>query len=491
MLFNSVDFLLFFPVVTILFFAIPKRVRNVFLLACSLYFYMCWKAKYILLIAFSILVTYLSALVMEWLEKQGRQRLRGLILAGAIVSSLAVLFLFKYYNFFVENVAALTQNRLLLPLFNFALPVGISFYTFQALSYAIDVYRHDIPAEKNLITYALFVSFYPQLVAGPIERSTNLMPQIKAGTRFDFENMRAGLLLMGWGMFQKLVIADRLALFVDEIYNNYAGMDGSFLILATVLFALQIYCDFGSYSNIARGAAAVMGYRLMINFNAPYFSRTFAEYWSRWHISLSTWFQDYIFEPVVWKMRNKAAAAYVGVLIVFFISGFWHGASWTYVIWGCLHALFRVLEMALRRPKKKLYKKLGINAKSRWLQVLETVWVFLCVCFTFIFFRSESLEQAFGVVGRIATQTHFSALFSGEFFSLGLDEKDFTVALIALIVLVVADWLVYHKKDIYHWVVAKPLAARWALYWLLIFSSVIFGVYGPSYDAAPFIYFQF
>ena len=491
MLFNSVDFILFFPVVTILFFLLPKRVRNLFLLAASLYFYMCWKAKYILLMGFSILVTYLAALLMAFFEKKGKNKLRGWVLAGAILSNLAVLFLFKYYNFFVENLAALSQNRLLLPLFNYALPVGISFYTFQALGYAIDVYRKDIAAEKNLITYALFISFYPQLVAGPIERSTNLMPQIKQGTHFSFENMRAGLLLMGWGMFQKLVIADRLALFVDTVYQDYAQMDGAYLILATILFALQIYCDFGSYSNIARGAAQVMGYRLMVNFNVPYFSKSFAEYWSRWHISLSTWFQDYIFEPVVWRMKNKKVAAYLAVLLVFFVSGFWHGASWTYVIWGLLHAFFRVSEMALRHPKKKLYKKLKINTKSSLFGALQTIWVFLCVCFTFVFFRADSVGQAFGILRRIGSNTHFGALFSADFFRYGLDEKDFTVAVIALVVLVAADWLVYKKKDIYHWVVTKPLAARWVLYWVLIFSSVIFGVYGPSYDAAPFIYFQF
>ena len=491
MLFNSVDFILFFPVVTVLFFLLPKRVRNLFLLAASLYFYMCWKAKYILLIGFSILVTYLGALLMDVFEKRGKSRLRGMVLAGAILSNLAVLFLFKYYNFFVENLAALSQNRLLLPLFNYALPVGISFYTFQALGYAIDVYRKDIPAEQNLITYALFISFYPQLVAGPIERSTNLMPQIKQGTRFDFENMREGLLLMGWGMFQKLVIADRLALFVDTVYQNYTQIDGAYLILATMLFALQIYCDFGSYSNIARGAAKVMGYRLMVNFNVPYFSKSFAEYWSRWHISLSTWFQDYIFEPVVWRMKNKKAAAYLAVLLVFFVSGFWHGASWTYVIWGLLHAFFRVTEMALRHPKKKLYKKLGINTKSGWFGALQTVWVFLCVSFTFVFFRADSVRQAFGILRQIGTNTHFGSLFSAGFFTHGLDEKDFAVALIALVVLAAADWLIYKKKDIYRWIVTKPLAARWVLYWVLIFSSVIFGVYGPSYDAAPFIYFQF
>lgn len=489
MLFNSIDFILFFPVVTILFFLLPKRVRNVFLLACSCYFYMCWKAKYIVLIGFSILATYLGGLLLDYFKKRQSRLLQNTVLWGTIGCNLLILFVFKYYNFFAENVQAITGVAL--PLFGFVLPVGISFYTFQALGYVIDVYRGTTKAEKNLITYALFISFYPQLVAGPIERSDKLLPQIKKGTAFSYENMRSGLLLMGWGMFQKVVIADRLVLFVDTVYEQYQTVDGAYLLLATVLFAFQIYCDFASYSNIARGAARVMGYRLMLNFDTPYFSRGFAEYWSRWHISLSGWFQDYIFEPLAWGLKKYSWAPYFAVFVVFFISGFWHGASWTYVIWGLLHAAFRIFGMLTRKGRKKLYKKLGISTKSTLFRSGQTLWVFLCVCFSYIFFRAANLEQAVGVIGQIVSGTHIGTLFRPEFFSFGLDEKDFVVAVISLAVLWVADVLAYKKVDVYGWITAQKRPVRWLIYWALLFSVVIFGVYGPSYDSTPFIYFQF
>ncbi len=491
MLFNSIDFLLFFPIVTLLCFAIPPKVRNLFLLGCSLYFYMCWKAKYILLIGFSIVVTYLGGLLIEYFSQKKKPFLEKSVFWATIGSNLLILFVFKYYNFFAENLAAISGDRILLPLFQFALPVGISFYTFQALGYVIDVSRKTIKAEKNPFTYALFISFYPQLVAGPIERSSNLLAQIKQRTSFNYENMRSGLLLMGWGMFQKVVIADRLALFVDSIYNQYTAVDGAYLLLATLLFAIQIYCDFASYSNIARGAARVMGYRLMLNFNTPYFSKSFAEYWSRWHISLSTWFQDYIFEPLAWKLKDHRWAAGFSIFVVFFISGFWHGASWTFVIWGLLHAFLRIAEILTKKPKKKLYKKLKINTKSKQFQYLQMVFVFLCVCFTYIFFRADSLSQALSIVRSIFTDTHITSLFQQSFFTFGLDVKDFVVAVVALAVLWCGDLLVYRKVDIYGWITAQKRPIRWVIYWLLIFSVVIFGVYGPSYDSAPFIYFQF
>lgn len=491
MLFNSLDFILFFIVVTFLFFLIPKRVRNLFLLACSCYFYMCWKAKYIVLIGFSILVTYLGGLLLTYFQKRSRTLWQKLTLWGVIGCNLLVLFIFKYYNFFAENIQAITADRIALPLFAFALPVGISFYTFQALGYVIDVYRGTTKAEKNLIDYALFISFYPQLVAGPIERSDRLLPQIKKGTSFDYENLRSGLLLMGWGLFQKMVIADRLVLFVDPVYEQYQQVDGAYLLLATLLFALQIYCDFASYSNIARGAARVMGYQLMVNFETPYFSKSTAEYWSRWHISLSGWFQDYIFAPLAWGLKKYKWAPYLAVFVVFLVSGFWHGASWTFVIWGLLHAAYRMIGMLTKKSRKKLYKKLGVPTGSRLFRGGQTLWVFLCVCFSYIFFRSGTLQQALGVIRQIFCNNHPATLFQSSFFTFGLDVPDFVAGVVALAVLLTADILRYKKVDIYGWITAQKRPVRWLLYWGLLFSVVIFGVYGPSYDSTPFIYFQF
>ncbi len=352
MLFNSIDFLLFFPLVTVLFFVLPQKLRVAFLLCCSMYYYMCWKAKYIVLIGFSIVVTYIGGLLIERFEKKTDKGLKKATLFFVVVSNLAVLFLFKYYNFFADTLAGVSGGRVLLPLLQFALPAGISFYTFQALGYAVDVYRGQLPAEKNPIVYALFVTFYPQLVAGPIERANNLLPQLKSKTSFRFENMRSGLLLMCWGMFQKLVLADRLALFVDGVYGQYQQANGAFLLLATVLFAFQIYCDFASYSNIARGAARVMGYELMANFDAPYLSGSVTEFWSRWHISLSKFFRDYLYIPLGGNRKGLPRTC-INLMVIFLCSGLWHGANWTFVIWGALHGIARVVELLTKKRSKE------------------------------------------------------------------------------------------------------------------------------------------
>lgn len=494
MLFNSYRFLIFFPIVTLLYFLLPARMRWVWLLLCSAYFYMCWRAKYILLIGFSIAVTWAGAWLIDALRggrilrtDGGRNAAARWVLLGVLAANLGVLFLFKYYNFFAENLAALTGSRL--PFFSFALPVGISFYTFQALGYTIDVYRGDIPAERNPFRYALFVGFFPQLVAGPIERTQNLLPQLKKPTRFDYDAMRGGLLLMGWGLFQKIVIADRLSVFVSAVYGDAGQMDGALLLAATVLFAVQIYCDFAAYSTIARGAAQVLGVRLMKNFDHPYFSRSLSEFWQRWHISLSKWFEDYIYMPFVWKWRSPASI-YAALLLVFFVSGFWHGANWTFVVWGLLHALYRIVGSLTARPRRRLYKRLGLPVKSRWFACIQVVCTFLLVDFTYIFFRAESLEQALLICRRILFETHWGALFSADFFALGLDGVEWTVAAAAILILWAVD-AVSRRVDLSGRILASRMPVRWTVYIAMILVIVLFGVYGLGYDPAPFVYFQF
>ncbi len=487
MLFNSIDFLLFFPIVSILYFIIPNRARNIFLLISSLYFYMSWRASYVVLILFTIFTTYISSILIEKFENNNS--FRKISLALGVLANLGVLFLFKYYNFFIENVQSVTG--IMLPVLSFMLPVGISFYTFQSLGYVIDVYNKKTKAEKNIINYALFISFYPQLVAGPIERSTNLLSQINEKKSYSYENMRRGILLMGYGFFLKLVIADRLAIFVNSVYNNYTNVNGAFLFLATIVFAFQIYCDFASYSYIAIGAARVMGYKLMTNFKAPYFSKSISEFWQRWHISLSTWFQDYVFNPIVWSSKNPQFAIYTAVITVFLVSGIWHGANWTFVIWGLIHAIFRVFEIVTKNHKKKLYKKFNLNTKSKPFKFMQVIMTFLLVCFTYIFFRSENLTQAFSIIEKIFTNFNFNLIFTEEFFDYGLDIFDLYVAGVSLLVLFIADYLIYNSVDVYKFIIEKNRVFRWIFYWIVILVIVVFGVYGPNYDASPFIYFQF
>lgn len=329
MLFNSLQFIIFLPVVVLAYYIVPDRFKSLWLLAASYFFYMCWNAAYLLLILFSTLVTFLCAISLEHFG--GSPGKRKLLLILSLVINLSILFFFKYFTFAAENLNSVFRHiglALNVPVFDVLLPVGISFYTFQALGYTIDVYRGDIPAERNFVQYALFVSFFPQLVAGPIERSGNLLHQLSVPHRADFSNILDGVYLIIWGFFLKLVLADRIAIFVDSIYGpGYAEFTGWYVALAAVLFSFQIYCDFAGYSTIAMGSAKLLGIDLMENFNAPYLSASTPEFWRRWHISLSTWFRDYLYIPLGGNRRGKLRK-YLNLLITFAVSGLWHGANW-------------------------------------------------------------------------------------------------------------------------------------------------------------------
>ena len=335
MLFNSFEFLIFFPVVCILYYLLPRlSLRNIFLLVASYYFYMNWKPVYAILILTSTILTYTCGLLVE--KNENNQRVKKAYLIISIVLNFTILFFFKYFNFLGDSITALFSFLGIgwkVPNLDVLLPVGISFYTFQAVGYSIDVYRGTIRAEKNFITYALFVSFFPQLVAGPIERAKNLLPQFHEKHSFNSENVIEGFKLMIWGFFMKLCVADVLSEYVDAVYNNVSYHNGVSILLATFFFAVQIYCDFAGYSNIAIGAARIMGYRLMINFKQPYFSLNIKEFWRRWHISLSSWFMDYLYIPL--GGNRVAYPRYLfNLAVTFLVSGIWHGAAWTFVIWG-------------------------------------------------------------------------------------------------------------------------------------------------------------
>lgn len=324
MVFNSYSFLIFFPIVVLILFLFPRKLQHIWLLVASYYFYMNWDARYVLLLLFSTAVTYLSGIVMDRVRTDGQRKAA---VAISFVLNIGVLFFFKYFNFAVDSVNIVLRYigvAIPKPDFNLLLPIGISFYTFQALSYTMDVYRRDITAEWNFFRYALFVSFFPQLVAGPIERSKNLLGQVNQPHQFDYDKMREGLLIMLWGFFLKLVVADRVAIFVNTVYGDYAQYGGVYIIVASVLFAVQIYCDFAGYSTIAIGAAEIMGFQLMENFDCPYFSLSISEFWRRWHISLSSWFRDYLYIPLGGNRRGKFIK-YRNLMIVFLVSGLWHG----------------------------------------------------------------------------------------------------------------------------------------------------------------------
>lgn len=384
MLFNSINFMIFFPIVVLIYFIIPDKVKYIWLLAASYFFYMCWNAKYIILIFASTVITYVSGLLIDKVKDTDykiltQNGLKKVIVFGSVIINLSILFYFKYINFAVEiitRVLAKTNVSVNIPVFDVILPVGISFYTFQALSYTIDVYRGDIYAEKNFLRYALFVSFFPQLVAGPIERSRNLLKQLAVPKKFSFENVREGLLLMLWGFFLKIVLADRIAIFVDTVYANYTTYSGMYVVVATVLFAVQIYCDFFGYSTIAMGTAKVLGVDLMENFDAPYMAASVAEFWRRWHISLTSWFKDYLYIPLGGSRRGKLRK-YVNKMIVFCVSGLWHGASLSFVMWGGMNGAYQVVGEIMQPVRSKLVHLLRLNKESLGHRLLRTISTFI------------------------------------------------------------------------------------------------------------------
>lgn len=339
--YNSIDFLLFFPIVVLLYFVIPKRIRYIWLLAASYYFYMSWNIKYASLILLSTCITYVSALIISKVRKcptpnQQKRTTEKSVLVICLLINIGVLFFFKYYDFVFSNASFVCGKigiQIQYPKFDILLPVGISFYTFQALGYIIDVYRGEVKAEKNFLRYALFVSFFPQLVAGPIERSKNLLKQINYPTFFHVDNARYGLFTMAYGFFLKMVVADNIGNMINPILTNYHNYPGIMTVACMVLFAFQIYCDFHGYTQIAIGSAKILGYELQENFNAPYIAQNIKEFWRNWHISLTSWFTDYLYIPLGGNRKGKLRK-YINTLIVFLVSGLWHGASWAFAAWG-------------------------------------------------------------------------------------------------------------------------------------------------------------
>ena len=499
MLFNSLSFLLYFPVVTVLYILLPRMLRLPWLLAASYFFYMCWNPRYAALIALSTVLTWLSGLALGRLAKTDTSR-RKLVVGLCCAANLGILAFFKYGTFILENIAAAAGAlgfSFTPPALNVLLPVGISFYTFQALSYTVDVYRGDIEPEKNLMRYALFVSFFPQLVAGPIERSGSLLRQIQkapAMTRrqlLDYERIAGGLTLMAWGFFLKMVIADRVSILVDTVFGSYFGYHSFALLLGALGFSLQIYCDFSSYSTIAIGAAQVLGFTLMENFDTPYLARSVPEFWRRWHISLSTWFRDYLYIPLGGNRCSKLRH-YANILITFLVSGLWHGANWTYVIWGGLHGVYQIIGKELRPVKDRLNARLGVKTGSFSHKLGQTLVTFGLSSFAFIFFRADTVGVALGYIARMLTKWDPWALSDGTLYTLGLDRSEWNVLFIALLVLLVVDLLKYRTgKRIDVFLREQSLWFRWLCVGGLVLAVVIFGEYGLGFDAKQFIYFQF
>ena len=480
MLFNSFEFLLFFPLVTIAFFLIPRWAPRMWLLlAASCYFYMAFIPAYVLILAFIIVIDYVAAL---WMARAVGMRRAG-ILAISILANVGLLAVFKYWNFGVTQLVRLggvAGLSLPLPMLHLILPIGLSFHTFQALSYTIEVYKGRQPPERNFLVYALYVMFYPQLVAGPIERPYNLLPQLHRLTSFDYERAVSGLQLMAWGLFKKVVIADRLALYVDAVYGNPRGYEGAALVLATWLFAFQIFCDFSGYSDIAIGAARVMGYDLMQNFRRPYAAASVAEFWRRWHISLSTWFRDYLYRPLGGSRVPPVRWAF-NIMVVFMVSGLWHGANWTFVAWGLVHGLFIVSSAVLAAPRDAIAAAVGLDRYPRLRHALGVVLTFNLVAVAWVFFRAGSMRDAFYILGHVWPLTVDLRLEAA-----GLNGFELAVGLLAIAVVEVVHHL-QSRGPVRPRIAGLAPGWRWAVYYTTVFVLIVFGRFGSR----QFIYFQF
>ena len=492
MQFNSVQFMFFFPAVCAVYFVVPKKLRVAWLLACSYVFYMAWNVKYAALMATSTLATYLSGLALGVEDKRTvpaassdgpRMSLRQAqgpsmakkraILSLCIVFNLAILAVFKYGNMILATIHSTRTLDLLLP-------VGISFYTFQALGYIIDVYRGDTKTEKNLLRYALFVSFFPQLVAGPIERSKNLLTQVQHAHEkklWNAERVTQGAILMVWGFFLKMVISDRAAIFVDAVWDNYTAFGRIPLLLATLAFTLQIYCDFGGYSMIAIGAAKILGFDLMENFNTPYLATSIRDFWARWHISLSTWFRDYLYIPLGGNRKGEGRRR-LNLLITFLVSGLWHGADWSFVLWGGIHGVGQLIEDLFTRGYREPRHPSKIKTFIRWGATL------LFVNFAWIFFRAPNIAAALDFLKCFVHNSGVNDLV------LPVEER--WILCIAVGILFLFDRI--RKKfgqtpD--RALMSSRLSTEWGVVIFLIVAIVVFGEYGPTFDPKAFIYFQF
>lgn len=480
MLFNSLGFCAFFILVTSLYYTLPWSARWKMLLVASCYFYMSFVPAYILILLVTILIDYAMGILIA--AAHGRRRTLYLLIS--ILSTCAVLFIFKYYNFFAFSTRhfgrlfGLTPD---LPLSHFILPIGLSFHTFQSLSYVIEVYRGRQTPERHFGIYSLYVMFYPQLVAGPIERPQQLLHQFYEHHPFDIQNVMRGLSMMAWGYFQKMVIADRCAVYVNKAYGNWQACSGLELLVATMLFAVQIYADFAGYSAIAIGAARVMGFHLITNFNHPYFARSLGEFWRRWHISLSTWFKDYVYIPLGGN-RVAMPRLFLNLLITFTISGLWHGANWTFVLWGVYNGALLVLENAVGRH--------WMRDGWFWLTLRRTVTLALILT-GWVFFRAQTATQAFGILNHIAQSTSFGIKSIQETVVFATEDSSALAPMAALLlfitVLFAVEWMQERRLFLFRQQVEHQL--RWQVLAVVLLFQVVmlFGVLRSS----AFIYFQF
>ena len=486
MLFNSVQFLVFFPIVVSIYFILPHKFRWLHLLIASCIFYMYFVPVYILLLFANIIVNYFAGILIEDADEKHKKTWQVL----SLVFNIGLLAFFKYYNFFIENINELlhiSNSRVSLPFLHILLPLGLSFHTFQAIAYTTEIYREEQKAERNFGLYSLYIMFFPQLVAGPIERPQAMLPQLHKRHELDYDNVAGGIRQMLWGMIKKVVIADRLSLLTTPMFHDIDKQSGIGLAIGAVFFLFQVFCDFSGYSDIAIGAARVLGFKLMTNFNFPYRSRSVSEFWKRWHISLSTWFNDYLYTPIVYSLRKyRYLSVIMGVCATFLISGFWHGAAWKYIVWGGLLGLAVIYEILTKKTRARFFD----NLPRRLSDKIAVACTFVYLCMVDVFFVANDSRDGFHVLKMF---THIPSeimtfLRTHKAGQLNLPNLYTYVypGLAAILLLETVHWFMT-RYDLKNTFKEKPALLRWTIYYSGLFLLLFCGVY----EKTQFIYFQF
>lgn len=472
MQFVSFAFLLLLPVAAIINYIIPRKFRYIWLLVISAAFYLSIDLKAAAVMAGTIVVTYVSALLMDKVSGEDCEKRPGgavAILAVSVIIEITAMLIFRSGKIMGA--------------------IGISFYMLKSVGYLVDVYRGDVKAEHNFCKLALFVSFFTQVISGPIERAGNMLPQFSYPVTVDFDRMRDGFLQILWGYFLKLVIADRLAIFVNTVYDAPANMDGSIVAIATLFYTFEIYCDFAGYSAIAIGVSRILGIDVMKNFDSPYMAKSIAEFWRRWHISLSTWLRDYVYIPLGGN-RKGTARKYLNVLIVFAVSGIWHGSALTFLVWGILHAVYQIIGYITMPVRNKLVEIFKIDRNGLSHRTVKTIGTFLLVNLAWVFFRSASLEQALLVIKKSFEFTPW-IFTDGSLFKLGLSQGSFNVGIAGIALLITMDIISFNGVEIRDRIIEQAVWYRWIIMIAAILSILIFGIWGAGYNASSFIYQQF
>ena len=509
MVFNSIGYIIFFPIVLLCYYIVPQKLKNTWLLLASYVFYGIWNVKYCILLLACTIITYVAGLVISSCrEKKANAKLVGevvtlqkekwggcdrYIFLAALLLSLGILCIFKYTDFAIKNfnyISDLVGSSMSLKTTGIALPIGISFFTFQSVGYLIDVYRGKYKPERSFVSYALFVSFFPQILSGPIGRGDKLLPQYNAAKKFDAENLMIGAQRFVWGLFLKLVIADRAAVLVNTVYNDYNSYAGVVIIFATIIYGLQIYADFDGYTHMAIGSAKMLGIDIPENFDTPYLSTSIKEFWHRWHISLSTWLRDYVYISVGGGRVSKARK-YFNIMLTFFVSGIWHGSKWSFVVWGLLHGFYQIVGDILMPLRQGFCKILKINTEAESFKAIRVLITFALADFAWLFFRADGLKNALKMIKRIILELHPFALMEGKIYKLGLDEKNFRLLIYAAIVLFVVDICKYKGIDLKEKFIKQNWLFKEFAFVAAILFIIVFGWWGGSYNAASFIYSQF